>query len=87
MSDYRIEFTKSSKKDIEKLSSQVSKRIEKKIMFFVESGKPLTFAEPLTKQSDAEYRWRIGDYRVLFDEKKHLITILKIQHRREVYRN
>lgn len=83
---YKIEFTKSSIKDIQKLDRQIAKRIKKKIEYFVESGNPLQYAANLTKSSDAQYRWRVGDYRILFDEKDKVITVLHIQHRREVYK-
>lgn len=85
MPEYRLVFTKTALKDIKKIDSQTSRRIKKKIMFYIDSQKPFYFAEPLTKPADAGYRWRVGDYRVLFDEKDSLITILKVQHRREVY--
>ena len=34
------------------------------------------------------YRVRIGDYRILYtiDDKKKIVTIYRIRHRREVYR-
>ena len=52
----------------------------------MEQDNPLKFAEPLTKPADAQYRWRVGNYRVLFDESNGLITILRVQHRSEVYK-
>jgi len=33
-----------------------------------------------------EYRFRVGDYRVLFEVEKETIVIYRIRHRREVYR-
>ncbi|HUD81721.1 MAG TPA: type II toxin-antitoxin system RelE/ParE family toxin [Patescibacteria group bacterium] len=33
-----------------------------------------------------DYRFRVGDYRVVFDLNKNKIIILMIEHRREVYR-
>lgn len=88
MSKPRVLLTRNAQKDIHKLDAQVAKRIHKKLNYFIDSGKPLDFAENLMKPADAQYRWRVGDYRVLFDcnEKNNSITILKIQHRREIYR-
>ena len=70
------------------MDRQVAGRIRKKLNSLLKSGRPLESAVRLTKPADAQYRWRIGDYRVLFDldDKKKLIIILKIQHRRRVYR-
>ena len=88
MSTFEVVLTKNAKKDVKKLSQQVARRIYKKLNYFVDSGDPLDFTERLTKPTDAQYRWRIGDYRVLFDcdEISKTITVLKIQHRREVYK-
>ena len=46
----------------------------------------MSFAEPLTKPTDAQYRYRIGAYRVLFDVEDKNIVVLLVQHRREVYK-
>lgn len=88
MTSFKVVLTKNAQKDISNLDAQIAKRIQKKLVYFVDSGKPLDFAEHLTKPADAQYRWRVGDFRVLFDfnEKSKTITILKIQHRREVYK-
>jgi len=86
MHQYSAVLTKNANRDVQRLSKQVAIRIRRKIDFFVKTGKPLEFAESLTKPADAQYRWRVGDYRILFDEKDKFITILRIQHRREVYR-
>lgn len=79
-------YKKPAVKDIQKLSPQVKKRLKIKLEFFTAQKDPLAFAEPLTKPADAQYRFRIGDYRVLFDVEGVNIVILHIQHRREVYR-
>ncbi len=86
MSDWTIVFTRTALKDIQKLDVHVAKRLQKKITHFIDSGEPLSFASQLFKPADAGYRWRVGDYRVLFDVDEHGITVLKVQHRREVYR-
>ena len=47
---------------------------------------PLAHAEPL-KQSDlGSYRFRIGDYRVVFDLEGSEIVVLRVGHRREIYK-
>ena len=86
MGAFEVVLTKNAKKDVKKLSQQIARRIYKKLNYFVDSGDPLDFTERLTKPTDAQYRWRIGDYRVLFDcdEISKTITVLKIQHRREI---
>ncbi len=83
---YKVRLVKSAQKDIKNIDRQIALRIQKKIQFFLDSQDPLSFAEPLTKPSDAQYRWRFGNYRVLFDVDQATITILRVQHRREVYK-
>ena len=84
---YRVSYKKTAARDIQKLSPQIQKRLRLKLEFFYEQTDPLMFAEPLTKPADAQYRWRVGNYRVLFDIRDETIIILRVQHRSEVYRN
>ncbi|MGB3023917.1 MAG: type II toxin-antitoxin system RelE/ParE family toxin [Candidatus Saccharimonadales bacterium] len=82
----RIALAKTASKDIKKCPPQLQKRIYDKLNFFLAQRDPLVFAEPLTQPFDAQYRFRIGNYRVLFDVEGDMIVILHVQHRREVYR-
>ena len=86
--DYKIIFTKNAYKDIQGLDKQIATRIHKKFKILLKSKHPLKTAVRLTKPADAQYRWRIGNYRILFDldTRNNLIIILKIQHRRQIYR-
>ena len=47
---------------------------------------PLKYAEPLKQSELRSYRFRIGDYRVVFDLEGDQIVILRVGHRREIYR-
>lgn len=80
------EFTKKSKRQFIKLDSQAKKRIISKLDFWVESGDPLRFAEGLTNSELGEYRFRVGDYRVIFDVEGEKIVVLAVGHRREIYK-
>ena len=86
MADGKLLYTQSAVRDVKALSSSVRKRLGKKLIFFASQDNPLQFAEPLTKPADAQYRFRIGDYRILFDVEDSNIVVLRVQHRREVYR-
>lgn len=83
---YQYEFTPQSRKEFRKLSADVSKRIAKKLAFFLTVPDLLSFAEHLTNPESGEYRFRIGDYRVIFDVEGEKIVILKVGHRREIYK-
>jgi len=76
----------SALKDIGSLPVYVRKRIIKKLDYFVLATNPLNFAEPIYDRSLGSYRFRIGDYRIIFDIDNHKIIILAIGHRKDIYR-
>ena len=86
MPKYNLLYKKLAVKDIQSLPPQIRKRLGAKLEFFIFQDDPLEFAESLTKPADAQYRYRVGDYRILFDVDGDNIVILRVQHRREVYR-
>ena len=88
MSKLRIVITTNARQDIRKLDKQTARRLHKKFTAWGKSKQPLHPAARLTKPADAQYRLRVGNYRVLFDvdNKKSLLVILKVQHRSRVYR-
>ncbi len=83
---YKVIFARSAQKDINKLPEIIQKRLRRKLEFFIAQPNPLVFAEPLTKPANAQYRFRLGVYRILCDAQKSTIIVLHVQHRREVYR-
>jgi mRNA-degrading endonuclease RelE of RelBE toxin-antitoxin system len=52
--------------------------------FFAAECDPLKFAEPLT--GSHEYRFRVGDYRLIFEVLHDVICVIAIKRRDEVYR-
>lgn len=83
----KIIFARSALKDFKKLQKSVQIRIDEKLKFYSLQENPLRFAEKLRDNSFGEYRFRIGDYRVLFDVENHKITILKVGHRKNIYKD
>lgn len=79
-------FTERAKKDWKSLDPKIQNQLRKKIIFFVQSGKPLHFAERLKDFSLGGYRFRIGDYRIIFDFQNDTIVVLRVGHRKEIYR-
>ena len=57
-----------------------------KLDFWVASGKPLEFAEPLTDYELGAYGFRVGDFRIVFDVEGETVVVLAVGHRREIYR-
>lgn len=83
---YRITITKRAKRDIDALDGVVRRRLGKKL----EQVMALSDIRPVAKQLEdsriGTYRLRVGDYRVLFDMNGREIIILRVQHRKDVYR-
>ena len=86
MAKFVLVYKKPAVKEIQKLSPQVKKRLKAKLEWFASQTNPLDFCKPLTKPEDAQYRFRVGSYRILFDLEGNKIVILFIQHRKDVYR-
>lgn len=81
-----VSFSPLAKRSLNKLSPSVQRRVIEKLEFYARQENPLTFAEKLIDRKIGDYRFRIGDYRVIFDLKEKQILILLIGHRREIYR-
>ncbi|GBD03928.1 Toxin RelG [bacterium HR19] len=81
---YKIIFTQRALKDWEKLSRENQNRIAKKLKEYAEE--PLKYARKLINPKIGTYRFRIGDYRVIFDVNGENIVILRIGHRKEIYK-
>lgn len=82
----KIRLTKSAVRSVRKLDFSVQQRIRKKLFWLAEQKDPCQFAETLTDGKIGQFRFRIGDYRVIFDVADDSIIVLLIGHRREIYR-
>ncbi len=81
----KIVYTKSSEKELLALDRKTAQRVFRKIELF--SKNPLGNKAKRLSGSKG-YRIRVGDYRVIYliDRKIKEIVIIKIGHRREVYK-
>lgn len=85
---YSVDYTKNACKDLKKLDSQTRKLIlswiEKNL---VNCSDPRIHGKALKGHLHDEWRYRVGDYRILanIQDDKILILVLKIGHRREIY--
>jgi len=66
------------------LNRRSKKRIGKTLLRYEED--PLKYAERLIEPKLGTYRFRIGDYRVIFDLEGDKIVVLKVGHRRDIYK-
>jgi mRNA interferase RelE/StbE len=88
--DFILQYTKNAKKDLENLDKSIAQRIILKLEDYCLKGKdPMDFSKGLVGVFKGLYRFRIGDYRVIFHKnprgKITILTIIRIKHRKEVY--
>lgn len=87
MSDYKVTFARSARKDLERLSHRIADRILEKSTALEKVPRPAA-ALKLKGESNL-WRLRVGDYRVIYDidDSKRIVDVTAIRHRREVYRD
>ena len=81
-----IIFSERARKEWSRLERTVQNQLRKKINYYLQSGQPLQFAEKLQDPALGEYRFRIGDYRIVFDLEGDAIFVLRVGHRKEIYK-
>lgn len=85
---YKFIFQSEAEEEFVSLPDLVKERILKKLRFWADSGKPFEFAKRLNSEQEL-YRFRIGDYRVIFTPKDKntfvILLILKVGHRKDIY--
>lgn len=85
---YKVEFTERAKKEIKKLD----KRIASLILGWVQKNlegceDPRLHGKGLSANRSGQWRYRVGDYRLLaqIEDDKIRIVIITVGHRRDVY--
>ena len=81
---YKIVFTRQALKDLENIDKKIQNRIALKLKEYAKE--PLRYARKLIHLRIGTYRFRIGDYRMIFDIDNENIVILRIGHRRSIYK-
>jgi mRNA interferase RelE/StbE len=82
---FEIQFSNKALKELQNLPRPISKRIFEKISLLEENP----FQQNIKKLSGQPYfRLRVGDYRVIFAiwKKEFRILIIKIAHRKKIYK-
>jgi mRNA interferase RelE/StbE len=85
MAKYKIFFKESVRKDFKPIPNTDVEKILQHINSLMENPRP-SGCEKLTDREN--YRIRQGRYRILYSiqDKEHTIWIVKISHRKDVYR-
>ena len=81
---YKLVYTKTAFHDIQKLDNVAKKKIKRKLEEL--SKNPITLSKKLINSSLGSYRFRVGSYRIILDIDRQNIVILRVGHRREIYK-
>ncbi len=84
--NYQITFSRSARKELQKLEESTLHKIFPKIEILANNPKPLGCRK--LQSYENLWRIRIGDYRVLYsiEENEKIIDIVAIRHRKEAYK-
>ena len=86
---YQVQLTDRAKKQLSKLDKTTGKLIASWIYKnLVGCENPRLHGKGLTADRSGQWRYRVGDYRLIAEiqENKILILIVEIGHRRDVYK-
>lgn len=86
--NYKVEFSKAALKELKKLDKQTAAMILGWVRKNLEGcSDPRQHGKGLTANRSGQWRYRIGDYRLLADiqDNKIVILILHVGHRSEIY--
>lgn len=89
MTAYTVEFERGAQNSLKKMDSQQARIIMSWIKKnLVETNDPRRHGKGLVSNRSGEWRYRIGDYRLIADiqDEKVVILILEIGHRRDIYK-
>ncbi|MBI5874568.1 MAG: type II toxin-antitoxin system RelE/ParE family toxin [Deltaproteobacteria bacterium] len=83
---YEVYLERSAERDLKRLSAEDYYRIIPHIKALNNNPRPLGCRKITGSESD--WRIRVGDYRIIYEivEKAKQVKVMKIRHRREVYR-
>ncbi len=87
---WKVEYAESVQKDIRKIDAQDRKRIRDFIEVKVAGlDDPRTLGKPLVGSFSGLWRYRVGNYRIIasIEDQDVQILIVKVAHRKEVYRH
>jgi mRNA interferase RelE/StbE len=83
---HTVRWDEAAIEDLQSLDRVEAKRIVKKIESHLVQ-EPLRLGKPLTGPLSGLYRYRIGNYRVIYDVRKQelIVVVVRVGHRKDVY--
>ena len=83
---YEVYLERAAERDLRHLSSEEFHRVIPRIKALSETPRPSRCRKIIGSKND--WRIRIGDHRVIYeiDENAKVVRVMRVRHRREVYR-
>ncbi len=83
---YEVYTASSAERDLKKLPPDVFRRIVPEIKLLADNPRP-SGARKIVG-SEADWRIRIGDYRVIYEirDEIRIVRVMRVRHRRDAYR-
>jgi mRNA interferase RelE/StbE len=83
---YRVLLERVAEKDLSRLSSEIHNRVVAAIQGLARNPRPPGCRK--LAGSKADWRIRVGDYRVVYEiaDEIRIVRVNRVRHRREVYR-
>ncbi len=88
MPTYTVEFVKSAQKEFDKLPAKIRSKTAEALNLLSQNPYSELLKIKKLKGADELYRIRLGDYRLVYEirQERLVVLVIKIGHRREVYR-
>ncbi len=85
--DYSVRTTRGAERDIRRLDSRIRRQVLSKIASLGDNPRPQDIKQ--IRGGQRIFRVGSGEYRILYDidDQAKMVTISRVRHRREVYRN
>lgn len=82
-----LRFAQSVTNDLKKIPPHERTRIVNKIRYNASLKNPRSVAKPMVNYRFGAWRWRIWDWRVIFDidDQDRIIIVLIVWHRKDMY--
>jgi mRNA interferase RelE/StbE len=82
---YQIIFDRRAEKQLQSLPQAEQKRIQKVVDSLASNPRP---PRTIKMSGSTSWRIRVGDYRIIYDiqDSQLIVMVIKIGHRREIYR-
>lgn len=83
---YKVLWDEAALKDLKRIDRATAKSLIKKVSHYLAQD-PIALGKPLGKNFKGLYRYRFGNYRVIYDVNNDevCIVIIKVGHRSTIY--